>query len=83
MPRALKVALTCVAIVSVASVLISPDLEADGVLPVLNLISDSATLVRASAGRLLGTHRRYLTSPLVLLYLDKPAFVDLTCARRC
>ena len=86
MPRAFKVALTCVAIISVAYVLISPDLdEVDGILRVRYLIKDSATLICASAGRIpvFSTHLRYFTTTLVLLHLDKPAFVDLTSARRC
>ena len=86
MARAFKVALVCVAIVSVAYVLISPDLdEVDGILRVRYLVKTSATLVRASVGRLpvLSTHLRYFATTLALLHLDKAAFADLTCARRC
>ena len=86
MPQALKIAVACVAIVSVAYVLISPVLdEMDGILRARHLVKTSATLVGASVGQpaVFSTLLRYFTATLALLHLDKPALSDLTCTRLC
>ncbi len=87
MPQALKIAVACVAIVSVAYVLISPELdEMDSILRARHLVKTTATLVGASVGRpaVFSTPLlRYFTATLALLHLDKPALSDLTCTRLC
>ena len=86
MPQALKIAVACVAIVSVAYVLITPELdEMDSILRARHLVKTTATLVGASVGRpaVFSTLLRYFTATLALLHLDKPALSDLTCTRLC
>lgn len=84
--RAVKIALAFVAVMSVAYVLISPDLdEVDGILRAQQIAKTSTTLAYASEEWLpiFNTHLRYFAATSALLQLDKPALSDLICARLC
>ena len=86
MAGALKVGLACIAILSIAYVLVSPDLdEVDGVLLAGRLAKARRILSRLSAGLLpvFSTARRYFATTRARLDLPKPPFSDLLCTRLC
>lgn len=86
MRRAAKVALVCIAIISVAYVLISPDLdEMECVVRVRHLAKTAATLIRAPKDPLsvFGVRRPYPAPPSVILHPDQLLLLDLICSRLC
>lgn len=86
MPKAAKVALICIAIISVAYVLISPDLdEMECVVRLRQLGKEATPLTRipkypTSAVR---TRLLYSAPPSVFLAPDQPLLLDLICSRLC
>jgi hypothetical protein len=84
--RAAKIALVCIAIVSVAYVLISPDLdEMECIVRVRQLGKTKTVLVHAPKNLLSAFRARLSRSapPSVLLHQDQPFLLDLICSRLC
>jgi len=84
--RATKVALVCIAIISVAYVLISPDLdEMECVVRVRQLGKEATPLPRnpKDPSSVLRARLPYSAPPSVLLHPDQPLLLDLICSRLC
>ena len=82
MPRAVKVALVCIAIISVAYVLVSPDLdEMECVVRLRQLGKEATPLTRTPKDPTSAVP--YSMPRSVLLYPDQPLLLDLICSRRC
>jgi len=85
-PRAVKVALVCIAIISVAYVLVSPDLdEMECVVRVRRLGKEATPLTRTPKDPTSAVRARppYSVPPSFLLYPDQPLLLDLICSRLC
>jgi hypothetical protein len=85
-PKAAKVALVCIAIISVASVLISPDLdEMECVVRVRQLGKEATPLTRTPKDAPSAVRARlpYFAPRSVHLYPDEPLLLDLNCCRLC
>jgi hypothetical protein len=86
MPRTVKVALAFVTLMSVAYVLVSPDLnEMDSILRTPHLGKTSTAVAHASVGQLpvSNTHLCCFAAASAFLHRYKPLLSDLTCTRLC
>jgi hypothetical protein len=84
--RAAKLALICIAIISVAYVLITPDLdEMECVVRVRQLGKEATPLTRTPKDPTSALRVRlpYSTPRSVLLFPDQPLLLDLVCSRLC
>ena len=82
MPKAAKVALVCIAVISVAYVLISPDLDEMECVVRLRQLGKEATPLTRTRKDPTSAVRARLPYPMprsVLLYPDQPLLLDLIC----
>jgi hypothetical protein len=84
--RAAKTALVCIAIISVAYVLVSPDLdEMECVVHIRQLGKTATTLAHAPKDPSSAFRARlpYSAPPSILLHPDQLLLLDLICSRLC